>query len=198
MAARLKAGGDIQGLLSAMAMYIQKPATDCRIWPCIFDYQILICYKKHKEIFDIIWLVGPYKFEYIWRAGHVYSNLHGPTSHIYPKIGNIRYYMIFKPCKIGNRPCKFENRHIRYYMAANFEYRPIFEVSCARSNREFRACWMFCMRKSQRNELVVSIGTLASSRSWLCRGEKSSMKILNRKAIEPINSRCYPLLLMLT
>ncbi len=60
----------------------------------------------------------------------VYSNLHGPTSHIYPKIGNIRYYMIFVPYKM---PCKFENRHIRYYMAANFEYRPIFEVSCARS-----------------------------------------------------------------
>ena len=44
--------------------------------------------------------------------------------------------MIFVPYKIGNRPCNFENRHIRYYMAANFENRPIFEVSCARSPKK--------------------------------------------------------------
>ncbi len=54
----------------------------------------------------------------------------------YGHVGNIRYCMIFVPYKIGNRPCKFENRHIRYYMAAKFEYRPIFEVSCARSTKQ--------------------------------------------------------------
>ena len=124
--------------------------------------------------------MGPCKFEYIWRAGHIYSNIYGPTSHIYPKIGDIRYYMIFVPYKIGNRPCKFENRHIRYYMAAKFEYRPIFEFSCARSPYQIPMNLIFGRHPSDvTNSTPLRVANVINAQ---CRGRVTPVKYLTLMA----------------